>query len=99
VVNVNVTDPLVIDGVYIALSELTLENVPLGALQVALVALPPIDAERLTVLPAQIVRGDPALAVAFPTVTIIVETAAGHVPGGSLVVNLRVTEPLLIDGV
>ncbi len=76
-----------------------LENVPLGALQVALVALPPIDAERLTALPAQTVRGEPAFAVAVPTVTIMVETAAGQIPGGSFDVSLRVTVPLLIDGV
>jgi hypothetical protein len=51
VVNVSVTDPLAILGVYIEVSEFGSENVPLGAVHVALVALPPMVPANVTVPP------------------------------------------------
>ena len=53
VVNVSVTVPLAIDGVYDEVSEAAFENVPLGALQIAPVAVPPITPERFTIPPVQ----------------------------------------------
>jgi hypothetical protein len=48
VVSVSTTEPLVILGVYVEVSEFTLEKLPLGALQVEVVALPPIDPASVT---------------------------------------------------
>ena len=53
VVKVNITEPLVMLGVYVDVNEVTFEKVPLGALHVELVALPPIVPARVTVPPAQ----------------------------------------------
>ena len=56
VVNVSVTTLPDMLGVYVDVSELILENVPLGADHEALVALPPNPApERVTVPPSQTV--------------------------------------------
>ena len=100
VVSVRVTVPLVIDGVYVALRSFTSEKVPVGALQVLVVALPPIVPLRVTVLPAQIVWVVPALAVATGlTVISTVLVAMPHGPDGSSVVRVRVTVPLVMDGV
>jgi hypothetical protein len=54
VVSVSVTLPLVILGVYVEVSELILEKEPVGALQVELVALPPILPASVKVPPAHI---------------------------------------------
>jgi len=78
---------------------LIFEKVPLGALHVELVAPPPRLPERATVPPVQTVLGGPALAVALPTVTTIVETPAGQMPAGSFDVSVKVTVPLVMDGV
>ena len=102
VVRVNVTVPLAIDGVYVEVSEVTSEKVPLGALHVELVAVPPIPPARVTVPPAHTAWGVPALAVAAGlTVITTVLVAAGHgpAPSGSFVVSVSVTVPLAIDGV
>lgn len=64
VVNVSITVPLVILGVYVDVREPGAENVPLGALHIEVVALPPIVPARVTVPPAQIDCGNPAIAVA-----------------------------------
>ena len=99
VVRVRVTEPLLIDGVYVEVVELALEKVPLGAVHVELDALPPIPPARVTVPPRHTDCGTPAFAVAgWLTVITTVLVAAGHAPGAS-VVNVNVTEPLLIDGV
>ena len=55
VVNVNVTVPLAILGVYVEVSEVALENEPLGADQVELVALPPMLPASVIELPAHTV--------------------------------------------
>jgi hypothetical protein len=102
VVNVSVTEPLAMEGVYVDVSEFTFEKLPVGALQVEVVALPPMLPAKVIVPPAQTVCTAPALAVAaWFTVIITVEIPAlqGPAPSGSLVVNVRVTEPLAIEGV
>jgi len=97
VVSVRVTVPLVMDGVYVDVSEFMFENVPLDALHVEVVALPPMMPARVTVPPAQIVCGVPAPAVASGlTVITTVLVTDGH---GPPVVSVRVTVPLVIDGV
>ena len=53
VVSVKVTVPEAIVGVYVDVKELGLENVPLGALHVALVALPPMVPANVIDPPAQ----------------------------------------------
>jgi hypothetical protein len=63
VVSVNVTVPLVMEGVYVDVNEPVLLNVPLGADHVELVAEPPRVPAKVTVPPAQTVCGEPALAV------------------------------------
>src|SRR5688572_21989469 len=102
VVNVSVTVPLAILGVYVDVSELALENVPLGADQVEEVALPPIVPASVIVPPAQTVCTAPAFAVgAWLTVITTVEVTAVHgpAPSGSLVANVSVTVPLAMLGV
>jgi hypothetical protein len=100
VVSVRVTEPLVILGVYVEVSEVGLENVPLGAVQVDELALPPIVPFNVTDPPAQTVCGEPAFAVVpLLTVTTMVFETAGQAPAGSFVVRVNVTEPLKIDGV
>jgi hypothetical protein len=64
VVNVSVTVPFVIVGVYVEASEFTFEKFPLDALHVALVALPPIVPFNVTVPPGTTVCGLPAFTVA-----------------------------------
>ena len=64
VVSVSVTVPLAIVGVYVEVNEFTLEKVPLGALHVELVALPPILPASVMVPSAQTDCGKPAFAVA-----------------------------------
>jgi hypothetical protein len=64
VVNVSVTAPPAILGVYVDVSEVGLENVPLDAVQVALVALPPIVPANVIVPPAQTACIGPAFTVA-----------------------------------
>jgi hypothetical protein len=64
VVKVKMTDPLGIAGVYVEVSELGFEKVPLGAVQVALVALPPMLPAKVIVPLEHTVCGDPAFAVA-----------------------------------
>jgi len=54
-VSVSVTDPLVIEGVYVEFKLLGSEKLPLGAVQVALVAPPPIEPASVTGVPAQTV--------------------------------------------
>ena len=72
VVNVTVVAPETA-GVKVDVREFTFEKVPLGALQVELVALPPIVPARVTVPPKQTTCGVPALAVgAGFTVTVAV---------------------------
>ena len=100
VVSVSVTVPLVILGVYVGVSELVLEKVPLGALHVELVALPPLVPASVTDPPEQTVCGGPAFTVAiWFTVITTVDTAGTHSPGGSFVVNVSVTDPVVIEGV
>jgi hypothetical protein len=50
-----VTVPFGILGVYVDVNELGFENVPLGAVHIALVALPPILPAKVTVPPAHMV--------------------------------------------
>ena len=97
VVNVNVTVPLVIDGVYVEVRAFSFENVPLPALQIELVALPPVLPERVTVPPWHTVCAVPAFTVAegLTVITTVLVTAAHGPP----VVRVRVTVPLVIDGV
>lgn len=64
VVNVRVTLPVVILGVYVEVREPAFEKVPLGALQVELVALPPIVPFNGTLPPAHTACALPASAVA-----------------------------------
>lgn len=102
VVKVNVTLPLDMLGVYVEVSKLALENVPLGAVQVELVALPPRVPANVTVPPAQTVCAEPALTVAAAfTVITTVEVAPGQGSdkSGSFVVKVNVTVPLAIVGV
>ena len=83
-------------------NEFILEKVPLGALQVELVALPPIVPARVMVPPPQTVCGGPAFAVAAGfTVITTVEIAGvqGPAPSGSFVVKVSITVPLAILGV
>ena len=95
VVNVSVTVPDVIDGVYVEVSVEASENVPLGAVQVELVELPPILPASVTELPAQTVWAVPAFAVAAcVTVMVLVALTAGHGPVGSFVVSVKITVPL-----
>jgi hypothetical protein len=105
VVSVNVTVPLVMEGVYVEVSEFTLENIPLEALHVELDALPPIVPDKFTEPPAQTVCAFPAFAVAglaheqLLTVITTVEAATPQGPEGSFVVSVNVTVPLVIEGV
>jgi len=74
-----------------------LENVPLAALQVEVVALPPMLPARVTLPPAHTVWGVPALAVASGlTVIITVLVTGAQEPD---VVSVNVTVPLVILGV
>src|SRR5438128_11951119 len=94
--------PLVMEGVYVEVSEFTFENLLPRALHVALVALPPIVPFNVTVPPGTTVCGFPAFTVATgSTVITTVEVAAVHgpAPSGSFVVNVSVTVPLVIAGV
>ena len=78
-VSVNVTDPFVMLGVYVEVSELALEKVPLGAVHVELVALPPIEPFNVTALPAQIGGGAvPAFAVAAGLIVSVLEQLLWH---------------------
>ena len=77
VVSVSVTVPDAIVGVYVEVKEFTLENVPLGALHVEVVALPPMLPASVMVPPAQTVCGKPAFAVGP---TLIVTAALPCVP-------------------
>ena len=71
------------------------ENVPLGAVQAEVVALPPIVPASVIVPPAQTVCAAPALAVAdCLTLIVLVALTAGQGPVGSLVVNVSVTVPV-----
>ena len=63
VVSVKVTVPDAIVGVYVEVKEFTLENVPLGALHVEVVALPPMLPASVIVPPAHTDCGKPALSV------------------------------------
>jgi hypothetical protein len=107
VVNVIVTDPAVIsaaDGVYTAVSDVALLNVPVPeVVHVELVAPPPIEPAIVNVVPEQMVASIPAFAVAgLLIVNTIASETAGHGPVGSLVVNVRVTDPAVTsaaDGV
>jgi hypothetical protein len=86
----------------VEVSDVALEKVPLGALQVELVAPPPMVPAKVMVPPAHTVCVAPALAVAAAfTVMRTVDVAAvqGPVPSGSFVVKVRVTVPLEIPGV
>ena len=72
-----------------------MEKVPLGAVQVELVALPPILPAKVIVPPAHTVCTVPALAVAAGlTVIVLVALTAVQGPAGSLVVNVNVTVPV-----
>ena len=71
------------------------ENVPLGAVHVELIPLPPIVPANVIVPPAQTVCAAPALAVAdWVTLIVLVALTAGQGPAGSLVVNVNVTVPV-----
>jgi len=75
-------------------------NVPDGADQVPIVAIPPKLPFKFTVSPSQIEALFPALAVgAIITSTVTLSDTAGHGPGGSLVVNVNVAVPVAIEGV
>ena len=63
VVRVSVTVPEVIEGVYVEVSELAFEKLPVPALHVELVALPPLVPARVMVPPPQTVCALPALTV------------------------------------
>jgi hypothetical protein len=63
VVNVRVTVPLEIEGVYVELSNAGFPKVPLGADHVEVVALPPMLPESVIVPNAHTDCGVPALAV------------------------------------
>ena len=78
VVNVRVTLPLAILGVYVDVSEPAFEKVPLGALHVELVALPPMVPFNVTLPPAQIVCGLPAFAVAAGLTVSVLEQLLWH---------------------
>jgi hypothetical protein len=102
VVKVRITVPFETDGVYIDVTEFTSEKFPLGALHVEVDALPPIIPAKVIDPPAHTVCGFPAFAVAGAlTVIVTVDDAAvqGPVPSGSFVVNVKVTVPLVIEGV
>jgi hypothetical protein len=82
----------------VEVSRLGLENVPLGAVQVALVALPPIVPANVTVPPAQTDCAAPALTVAACVTFIVrVSLTAEQGPAGSFVVNVRVTVPVKFE--
>src|SRR4030095_6502747 len=94
VVRVRVTVPLRTLGVYVEISEFGFENVPLGAVQVPVVAPPPTEPLKLIVPPAHTGCGLPALAVATGLIVIVtVDNTAGHGPVGSSVVKVNVTNP------
>ena len=77
------------------MSELASENVPLGAVHVELVALPPIDPANVTGPPAHTVWAVPAFAVAAGlTVIVLVALTEIHGPAGSSVVKVKVTVPV-----
>ena len=79
-----------------------MENVPLVADQVELVALPPMLPAKVIEPLAQTVCGEPALAVAagFTVITTVEDTAGhGSDKSGSLVVKVKVTVPLAMPGV
>src|SRR6185436_5877415 len=98
VVNVSVTVPLAIAGVYVDVKELGSEKLPPGADHVPLVAPRPTLPANVTVPPAHTDCGDPALAVATGLIVIVtVDVAAGQGPEGSFVVNVNVTEPAAIS--
>lgn len=83
-------------GVYVELSVVAFENVPLGADQVALVAEPPMLPFNITDPPEHTRRGAPASTVAgvLSEMTVVLVTGThGPGPSGSLVVSVRVTEP------
>ena len=76
------------------MSELAFEKLPLGADQVALVALPLIVPAKLTEPPAQTLCGVPALTIALGFIVIVlVSLTAVHAPAGSLVVRVSITVP------
>jgi hypothetical protein len=71
VVNVSVTVPVVILGVYVDVRELGSEKVPLGAVHDPLVALPPTDPASVIVPPAHTDCAGPAFAVATGLIIIV----------------------------
>jgi hypothetical protein len=78
------------------------EKVPLVAVHVEVVALPPMLPLSVIVPFEHTVCGVPALAVAaWSTVitTVLVAIPHGPAPSGSFVVRVRVAVPLVIDGV
>jgi len=76
-------------------NEVALEKVPLGAVQVALDAPPPMLApDRVTVPPAHTDCALPALTVALGDTTIVLLPVAAVQPAGTLVVNIKVTVPV-----
>ena len=96
-VKVSVIDPEVIEGVYVEVKLDAILNVPDAAVQVALVAEPPIIPFRLTLPPTQIVALFPAstAGVSF-TVTVIVVVVA-HCPAVGVNVYVVVAK-LLMEG-
>ena len=77
------------------MSELASENVPLGAVHVELVALPPIDPANVTGPPAHTVWAVPAFAVAAGfAVIVLVALTEVQGPAGSSVVKVKVTVPV-----
>ena len=98
---VKVTVPLVIEGVYVALRVVAFgEKVPDGADQVPVVIPPVIEPARVIVPPAHTVWSISALVVTPElTVTTIWSLVAGHGPAGSSLVRVKVTVPLVIEGV
>ena len=81
-----------------ALVIVALLNVPSPVvLHSKVVALPPITPARVKVLPAQMVELTPALAVAIGLMVKVIEEVAvvqGPSPSGSLVVMVKITDPV-----
>jgi hypothetical protein len=87
VVNVRVTLPLAILGVYVEVSEPAFEKVPLGAVHVEVVAPPPIVPFKFMLPPAQTVCALPASAVAAGLTVSVLEQLLWH-PAAFVIVTV-----------
>jgi hypothetical protein len=102
VVKVSTTVPVVMDGVYVDVSEEGSEKLPEAAVQFPLVAVPPTDPDKFMVPPAQTVCAAPAFAVAAAFTVIVTDEVAGRQgppPSGSFDVSVSCTVPVVIVGV